>query len=856
MADEPENWVCPICGTSVETASLGLYAEIQCPQCAHTDRVHTMLGNYMLQGVLGIGGMSVVYRALDVELDRPLALKVLNESFRDQAERADRFENECAMMARVRHENVTAVYSAGHAFGQFYIAMEMVAGKNLEHLVTPQKPMRPRRALGIIRQVALGLEAAAKAGLLHRDMKPGNVLITPGDKVKVIDFGLAVDSQEGDTEEIIWATPYYVPPETLERQPEDVRTDIYALGMTLRYLLTGIERFEEPTDSITALTECKRNLPPFDKQCPTMPATLCKLVDHMTSFAAADRPKDYTALLEELDDVQQDLLEAEQRLFTPESRWRTPKKQVVPAIILSLLLGGMATYLCRPPKPEPRQEHLTIERVPLPADEAQTLSDALKHLEAQDYTLAVAELLSLSASTTDRTQSAWAARLAQVLLASRVADPFAWIYAQEQFKKSLSDNEHVSGTGRSAFEALQHALRTEARASANAASWKPLTSGELRDIFSELENSQAPAPVLMTQWFMLAELANLANDKQLYSQSLRRISTLSLPDEYQPLAKLLSEQADAAAREASPLVDIRTQIGNLMRHHQLDTGLNNTLLELINTSDSTTVQQARVLREVCGLTDAMITALKDKRPGEYTPGMNSAKLAELAGKVNAPTMPHLQDEASILGKLMEGERQEVFTQAEQQAVQNRFSEPFAFIVRDWSSRWNSAGNTATPVQKAVNVPLLGSGMQRLSSNASNEERMRYISTLVPRCNNCVLVRALPEQKVMFSASQSFTPLNPGQMMFCNAEVAQILINRGQVEKVDTPIVAVLGFKNDRHNSFSLWPGEIQPCELETAEHFQEIGAGKIIRTIADMEGEYDKLKYDPQPYMLTREVRL
>ncbi|MBQ2379198.1 MAG: serine/threonine protein kinase, partial [Akkermansia sp.] len=257
MASHAEIWQCPDCGAELDVSALGFYAQVSCPDCGQSEYVHTMLSNFRVDGVLGIGGMSVVLRARDLVLDRSVAIKVLNDAYRNQPDRISRFENECAMMAKVRHENVVSVYSAGRARRQFYIAMELVEGCDLDTMVHRDGPLSQELAIDYAIQIVKGLEAANKSGLLHRDMKPGNVIITPDGHAKVLDFGLALGQKDEDTEEIIWATPYYVPPETLERKDEDARTDIYALGMTLRFLLTGSETFKENTTSVTELLQCK-----------------------------------------------------------------------------------------------------------------------------------------------------------------------------------------------------------------------------------------------------------------------------------------------------------------------------------------------------------------------------------------------------------------------------------------------------------------------------------------------------------------------------------------------------------------------------------------------------------------------
>lgn len=302
-----ETWTCPKCGSPADISGVGLCAEVACPSCGHTEQVHTLLANFRLESVLGIGGMSTVYRARDMVLNRTAAIKVLhNSELMDSAESRARFETEAALMAKVRHENVVSVYSAGWAGNHFYLAMELVEGTNLEVLVAERKCLLPGEALELVRQVALGLQAADAAGVLHRDVKPGNVIITRNGTAKVLDFGLALEEKPMEENDgIIWATPFYVPPETLRREQEDARADIYALGMTMRHLLTGSDKLaDEAPQGLGSLLALKEKLPSFAALYPQLGESLGELVDHMTAFAPADRPAGYAELLEEIAEVQ------------------------------------------------------------------------------------------------------------------------------------------------------------------------------------------------------------------------------------------------------------------------------------------------------------------------------------------------------------------------------------------------------------------------------------------------------------------------------------------------------------------------------------------------------------------------
>ncbi len=411
MAAEQERWTCPECGAVSDVAALGIYARIACPSCGHEDYVHTRLGNFRIDGILGLGGMSVVLRAHDLVLDRPLAIKLLNDSCRDQPERMERFEQECELMAKVRHKNVVSLYSAGHVRGQFYIAMELVNGRNLEEQVREQGPMEPLPALELLCQVVRGLAAASKAGLLHRDMKPGNILINEVGQAKVLDFGLSLGKREADTEEVIWATPYYVPPETLMREAEDVRTDIYALGMTLRHLLTGQHSFEPAPESVEEMLECKRNLPRMAEVLPSLPEAYGELIDHMTAFDASERPDGYASLMEEIKEVRAALL-AEKRPFAERLRRAWP---LLAGAAATLALGaGAAAITAHLATPEPERLYLSPAET-LPWVERDTLAAAMSHMQEGRLEDAAELFTRLALTEGEPAACAWAALHARVL---------------------------------------------------------------------------------------------------------------------------------------------------------------------------------------------------------------------------------------------------------------------------------------------------------------------------------------------------------------------------------------------------------------------------------------------------------
>jgi serine/threonine protein kinase len=203
------------------------------------------LGPYLILDLIARGGMGAVYRAWHRLLRREDAVKTVRAEFAASSEAVRRFLREAEAAARLRHPNVVQVYTADRAGGEYYIAMELVNGPDLNRVVRSGDPLAPDRARDYIAQAADGLQSALDHGFVHRDMKPGNLLLAPGGVVKVADFGLArsLDPLRDDGNPTvpgaILGTPAYMSPEQARGERADTRSDVYALGCTLFFLLTG-----------------------------------------------------------------------------------------------------------------------------------------------------------------------------------------------------------------------------------------------------------------------------------------------------------------------------------------------------------------------------------------------------------------------------------------------------------------------------------------------------------------------------------------------------------------------------------------------------------------------------------------
>ncbi|MDO9497030.1 MAG: protein kinase, partial [Nocardioides sp.] len=206
--------------------------------------VGRLLDNRYLMGPrIARGGMASVYEATDTRLERTVAIKIMHAGLGDDDEFAARFVREARSAARLSHPNVVAVYDQGDDHGTVFLAMELVSGHTLRDTITKESPMSPLRALALLEPVLSALASAHRAGLIHRDVKPENVLIADDGRIKVADFGLAkaisADTQHTATKGVLIGTVSYLAPELVVEGKADARADVYAAGVLLYELLTG-----------------------------------------------------------------------------------------------------------------------------------------------------------------------------------------------------------------------------------------------------------------------------------------------------------------------------------------------------------------------------------------------------------------------------------------------------------------------------------------------------------------------------------------------------------------------------------------------------------------------------------------
>ncbi len=292
---------CNACECAMDVSTLPPFTNVRCPECGEHNRVKTDVGSYILMKRQGFGGMSLVFGAVDKTLGREVAIKILNEEYSMDEKRIAQFELEARITAAMSHPHIVKVFTVGQAFSRFFIAMELVAGDSLEKKMSDNGKLSESDVLNWAQQISDGLNAANESGLIHRDIKPGNILFDKDGYVKIVDFGLALVTQGGKAQaDEIWATPFYVPPEALDILEEDFRSDIYALGASLFHALSGKPPFETESRSTIELKEIKRNLPSLKTVAPWLADETCAVIDKAMAFEMEDRFSSYQALIDAL----------------------------------------------------------------------------------------------------------------------------------------------------------------------------------------------------------------------------------------------------------------------------------------------------------------------------------------------------------------------------------------------------------------------------------------------------------------------------------------------------------------------------------------------------------------------------
>jgi len=303
-------------------------------------------GRYELGDEVGKGGMAVTYRARDTLLDRVVAVKVMRDQFSSDPDFVERFRREAQAAANLTHENIAGIYDTGSDAGRHYIVMEFVEGENLEQRLRRQGALDPAAVLSIALQVTAALDAAHRRGIVHRDIKPHNILITPEGRVKVTDFGIAKAlSASSDTETgIIIGSVHYFSPEQARGDPTGPQSDLYSLGVVMFEALTGRRPFEGENPVAVAHKQIYDQPPlPSDYRA-DLSEDIENIVLRLLEKSLARRHASAADLRRDLDAAREHLIGAGRPSRGTRRRGRGAAVWVLAVLAIAILCAGVYLY--------------------------------------------------------------------------------------------------------------------------------------------------------------------------------------------------------------------------------------------------------------------------------------------------------------------------------------------------------------------------------------------------------------------------------------------------------------------------------------------------------------------------------
>ncbi|MDX3310343.1 Stk1 family PASTA domain-containing Ser/Thr kinase [Streptomyces sp. NPDC054884] len=307
-------------------------------------------GRYRVEARIAVGGMATVYRAVDTRLDRVLALKVMHPALAADAAFVERFIREAKSVARLAHPNVVQVFDQGADGTYVYLAMEYIAGCTLRDVLRDRGALQPRAALDILEPVLAALGAAHRAGFVHRDMKPENVLIGDDGRVKVADFGLvrSVDTVTSTTGAVLGTVSYLAPEQIDQPGVADPRVDVYACGVVLYEMFTGEKPHDGDSPAIVLYKHLHEDVPAPSAIVPGLPFELDDLVASATARTPGVRPHDAVALLGLVREARAPLTEEQLDALPPQALSgehdnAEDRTSVIPRSLTSPMLGFART---------------------------------------------------------------------------------------------------------------------------------------------------------------------------------------------------------------------------------------------------------------------------------------------------------------------------------------------------------------------------------------------------------------------------------------------------------------------------------------------------------------------------------
>lgn len=289
---------CHECGEVMDMGTIRIFSRVACSACGVEFMARCHIDRFQILESISEGETSSVFKALDSESDSVVALKIIKQDSGADPAIIERHMVLAHAVAGIDHTHIVRIFKIGKTQGYFYLAMEFLGGGSLDDRIHARGRLDDRTVLQLGSEAAEGLAELLAHGLLHRDVKPANILFTESGSVKLVDFGLSAPAL-GE----IWGTPNYIAPEKLAEEPEDFRSDIFSLGATLFHALAGRAPCETDHIPLEALRELKKHPPDLLSLAPGVREETVQMIERMMALNPADRPAGYPELIEQLREV-------------------------------------------------------------------------------------------------------------------------------------------------------------------------------------------------------------------------------------------------------------------------------------------------------------------------------------------------------------------------------------------------------------------------------------------------------------------------------------------------------------------------------------------------------------------------